>query len=48
MFSSFLHTILSAAPAYLVGIFTPAVSREVKSWFTKEATAAVTAVEKKL
>jgi hypothetical protein len=31
-----MHTILFAAAAYLVGVFTPSVSREVKSWFSKE------------
>ena len=33
-----MHTLLFAAAAYLVGVFTPSVSREVKSWFSKEGT----------
>ena len=32
-----MHTIVFAGVAYLVGVFTPAVSRKVKSWFSKEA-----------
>jgi hypothetical protein len=39
-----MHVILAAAAAYLTGVFTPAVSREVKSWFSKEATAVKTTV----
>ena len=31
-----MHTLLFSAVAYLVGVFTPSVSREVKSWFSKE------------
>jgi len=32
-----MHTVVFAGVAYLVGVFTPAVSRKVKSWFSKEA-----------
>ena len=31
-----MHTLLFSTVAYLVGVFTPSVSREVKSWFSKE------------
>jgi hypothetical protein len=39
-----MHGIAFAAVGYLVGVFTPAVARKIKSWFSKETTAAVTAV----
>jgi molybdopterin-binding protein len=40
-----MHAILYAVAAYLVGVFTPAVSRRVKSLFSKEGKAAVAAVK---
>ena len=46
MFHSTL--VLAAAIGWLIGCFTPAVGRKVKAWFTKESTAVVTAVKKKV
>ncbi len=43
-----LHLLLYAGAGWLVGCFTPAVGRKVKSWFSKTATTAVTSVAKKL
>lgn len=40
-----MHAILYAVGAYLVGVFTPAVSRKIKSYFSKEGKAAVAAVK---
>jgi hypothetical protein len=39
-----MHTIVAAALAYLVGVFTPAVSRKVKSFFSAEGKKAEVAV----
>lgn len=38
-----MHSILFAAVGYVVGAFTPAVGRKIKSFFSKDATAAKTA-----
>lgn len=35
--------LLSAGVGFVIGAFTPAVGREIKSWFVKESTAAVKA-----
>lgn len=40
--------LLKAISGFLVGVFSPAVCREIKSWFTKEATAVDAAVKAKL
>lgn len=40
-----MHTVLAAAAGFLVGVFCPAVAREVKSWFSKEAKAAVSNIK---
>jgi hypothetical protein len=39
-----MHVILGAAAGYLAGVFTPGVARKIKSWFSKEASTAVTTV----
>lgn len=43
-----IHLAITAGVGFLVGVFCPAVARKIKSWFSKEATAAVTDVTKKL
>jgi hypothetical protein len=37
-----MHLFLYAGLGWLVGCFTPAVGRKVKSWFSSEAKTAVT------
>jgi hypothetical protein len=44
MFINPIKDIPSAAIGYVLGAFTPAVGRTIKSWFSKETTA----VEKKI
>lgn len=39
-----ISVIVAAGIGYIAGAFTPAVGREIKSWFVKESTAAKTAV----
>ena len=39
-----IHDAIYAGIGFVVGAFTPAVGREIKSWFVKESTAAVAAV----
>lgn len=39
------HALLFAGAAYLAGVFTPSVSREVKSWFSKEGAVVVAAAK---
>jgi hypothetical protein len=39
-----MHVLFGTVLGYVVGVFTPSVARKIKSWFSKEATAAVTAV----
>jgi len=43
-----MHTLIAAAAGWLVGCFTPAVCKEVKSWFSSEAKTVVADVVKKL
>jgi Flp pilus assembly pilin Flp len=43
-----MHSLIAAAVAYVVGAFTPSIGRKIKSWFSKETTAAITTVTKKL
>jgi hypothetical protein len=40
-----VHTISAAGIGYVIGAFTPAVGRKIKSFFVKETTAAKSAVE---
>jgi hypothetical protein len=42
------HVVLALAIAYVAGAFTPAVGREIKSWFVKEAAVVKADVAKKL
>jgi hypothetical protein len=46
--STIFHMLLGAAPAFLVGVFMPAVMREIKSWFSKAATAVAADIKAKL
>jgi hypothetical protein len=39
-----MHVLFGSVIGYLVGVFMPSVARKIKSWFSKETTAAVTAV----
>jgi len=39
-----MHTIFGAVIGYVTGVFTPGIARKIKSWFSKETTAAVTTV----
>jgi len=43
-----IHTILAAGVGFVVGAFAPAVGREIKSWFVKEAAVVKADVAKKL
>ncbi len=40
--------VVAAGIGWLIGCFTPAVGRTVKSWFVKEATVVKADVEKKI
>jgi hypothetical protein len=43
-----IHTIIAAAVGFVVGAFTPAVGRKIKSWFVPESKVVVADVTKKL
>lgn len=40
-----MHVIVAAVAAYLFGVFTPAISRKVKSYFSAEGKKAEVAVQ---